>query len=142
MVVRSAGAQGVDLAQQFLKTRFKLACPKCGARLGRSHSFCPKCGDKVEEAVAREQAQHRMRTLPLDKDTLDMMQDYIKLGGPIKRADKALIFGISRHRAWQIIGSHVSFNSTAKYRKVAGEELRDWYQKLWQPEKINKGKTS
>jgi integrase/recombinase XerD len=180
---------------QHLKTRFKLACPKCGARLGRSHSFCPKCGDKVEEAVAREQAQHRMRTLPLDKDTLDMMQDYIKLGGPVKRGDKALIFGISRHRAWQIIGEcaakaglpklvnsetgkahnvsphrlrdafavnamrvddsgdglrllqehlgHVSFNSTAKYRKVAGEELRDWYQKLWKPDtKINNGKTS
>ena len=27
---------------------------------------------------------------------------------------------------------HASFNTTAKYRKVAGEELKDWYQKLWQ----------
>lgn len=26
---------------------------------------------------------------------------------------------------------HASFNTTAKYRKVAGEELKDWYQKLW-----------
>ncbi len=26
---------------------------------------------------------------------------------------------------------HASFNTTAKYRKVAGEELREWYQKLW-----------
>ena len=26
---------------------------------------------------------------------------------------------------------HASFDTTAKYRKVAGEELRDWYQKLW-----------
>jgi integrase/recombinase XerD len=30
---------------------------------------------------------------------------------------------------------HVSFNTTAKYRKVAGEELKDWYEKLWQPTK-------
>ena len=26
---------------------------------------------------------------------------------------------------------HVSFNTTAKYRKVSGAEHRDWYQKLW-----------
>jgi integrase/recombinase XerD len=26
---------------------------------------------------------------------------------------------------------HQSFNTTAKYRKVAGEELKEWYQKLW-----------
>jgi integrase/recombinase XerD len=27
---------------------------------------------------------------------------------------------------------HASFNSTAKYRKVAGQEHREWYQKLWE----------
>ena len=27
---------------------------------------------------------------------------------------------------------HVSFNTTARYRKIAGEEHRQWYQKLWQ----------
>jgi hypothetical protein len=26
---------------------------------------------------------------------------------------------------------HASFNTTAKYRKVAGEEQRQWYEKLW-----------
>jgi len=26
---------------------------------------------------------------------------------------------------------HVSFNTTAKYRKVAGEELKSWYDRLW-----------
>ena len=29
---------------------------------------------------------------------------------------------------------HVSFNTTAKYRKVAGEELKGWYGKLWKEE--------
>ena len=39
---------------------------------------------------------------------------------------------------------HVSFNTTAKYRKVAGEELKDWYDKLWQqPDiKTDNGKTN
>ena len=30
---------------------------------------------------------------------------------------------------------HASFNTTAKYRKVAGEEHREWYEKLWGAEK-------
>ena len=40
---------------QHLKSRLKLSCPKCSARLGKSHSFCPKCGVEVKEAVAKEQ---------------------------------------------------------------------------------------
>jgi len=27
---------------------------------------------------------------------------------------------------------HASFNTTAKYRKVAGETLKTWYEKLWE----------
>jgi integrase/recombinase XerD len=30
---------------------------------------------------------------------------------------------------------HQSFNTTAKYRKIAGEELRDWYDSLWKEDK-------
>lgn len=26
---------------------------------------------------------------------------------------------------------HASFNATAKYRKIAGEEHRKWYESLW-----------
>jgi len=171
---------------QHLKSRINFTCPNCGARLGRSHSFCPKCGIKVEEAVAKEHEHRRLRTLPLDEDTLAMLKDYVKRDGPVKHRDKTLIFGINRHRAWQIIKEcskraglpklvnpetgkthnvsphrlrdafavnavkhddsgdglrllqehlgHASFNTTAKYRKVAGEELKDWYEKLWRKE--------
>ena len=175
---------GGTVTIQHLKARINLACPKCGARLGKSHTFCPKCGAKVEEAVAKEQEHRRVRTLPLDKETLAMLRDYIKKGGPVKRGDKTLLFGIARHRAWQIVKEcaekaglpkltnpetgrvhnvsphklrdafavramkrdnsgdgmrllqehlgHQSFNTTAKYRKVAGEELKGWYEKLWE----------
>lgn len=27
---------------------------------------------------------------------------------------------------------HVSFNTTAKYRKISGQEHRDWYRRLWE----------
>ena len=134
--------------------------------------------------TSKEQEHRRQRVIPVDKDTLDMLKEYVERGGPVTRDGKRLIFGISRHRAWQIVKGcaeraglpklinpetgkthnvsphklrdsfavhavklddsgdglrllqehlgHASFNTTAKYRKVAGEELKDWYDKLWQ----------
>ena len=163
-----------------LKRRVRLSCPKCGARLGRRHRFCPECGEEVSEATMRQQEHRRMRTLPLDGDTLDMLRDFIT-----KYNRDTSIFGINRHRAWQIVREcagradlpdlanpetgevrgvsphrlrdafavhavklddsgdslrllqehlgHASFNTTARYRKVAGDEHRKWYQRLWSP---------
>jgi integrase/recombinase XerD len=116
-----------------------------------------------------------------------MLHRYIEGGGAILKKGKQLIFGINRHRAWQIVKNcaqraglpslvnhetgktrgisphrlrdafavhamklddsgdglrllqehlgHASFDTTAKYRKIAGEEHREWYEKLWQEEK-------
>jgi len=171
---------------QHLKSRMKISCPSCGARLSKAHIFCPGCGEKVEQTVAKEQEHRRMRTLPLDSDTLGMLTDYIRRGGPVNRNGRRMIFGINRHRAWQIVRDcaeraslgylvnpttgkkcgvsphrlrdafavhavkmddsgdglrllqehlgHTSFNTTARYRKVAGEEHRAWYRKLWAEE--------
>ncbi|MBA7674722.1 hypothetical protein ES703_82944 [subsurface metagenome] len=49
--------EDIDLAAgtvtiEHLKTRMKLSCPHCGARLGRSHIYCPECGERVEKMVA------------------------------------------------------------------------------------------
>jgi len=166
---------------EHLKARIKLCCRKCGARLGRSHKFCPICGDSVEKAVAQEKEHRRVRTLPVDSDTLEALADFIK-----RDKTRGPIFRINRHRAWQVVRGcaeraglpdlvnpetgrvhgvsphrlrdafathavklddsgdglrllqehlgHASFNTTAKCRKVAGEEHREWYQKLWQKE--------
>jgi integrase/recombinase XerD len=176
---------------QHLKARMKLSCPQCGAALGKSHSFCPKCGTRVKEAVAKEQEHRRMRTLPLDRDTLEMLKDYIKRGGPVKREGRSLIFGINRHRAWQIVREcakraklpqlvnpetgkvhnisphrlrdafavhavklddsgdglrllqehlgHQSITTTMRYRKISGEEQKEWYKKLWQEKEKSDG---
>lgn len=183
--------QDIDLQRgtvtiQHLKSRIKVSCPKCSARLGKSHSYCPGCGAKVEQTVAKEQEHRRVRTIPLDSTSMEMLKKYILRGGPVSRNGKQLIFGINRHRAWQIVKGcadraglpnllnpdtgklhgvsphklrdafavhavklddsgdglrllqehlgHTSFNTTAKYRKVAGEEQREWYDKLWAKE--------
>lgn len=118
---------------EHLKLRLELACPQCRARLGKSHVFCPKCGIKVEEAVSGEKEHRRMRTLPLDRDTLGMLRDYIRRGGPVLRDGHRLIFGINRHRAWQIVrdcaeraGLPSLVNpETGRKRGVSPHRLRD-----------------
>ena len=168
---------------QHLKTRLKLSCTGCGQRLGRSHTFCPKCGGKVDKAQTEEQEHRRQRVLPIDGDTLKLLKEYVQRGGPVLRDGKKLIFGVNRHRSWQIVKGcaekaclpklvnpesgrvhnvsphclrsafavmavklndsgdglrllqehlgHQSYNTTARYRKVSGEEHKDWYRKLW-----------
>ena len=83
---------------EHLKARVKLCCPKCGTRLGKSHRFCPVCRHSVEKAISEEKEHRRVRTLPIDSDTLEMLVDFIR-----RDKTKGLIFGINRHRAWQIV---------------------------------------
>ena len=167
---------------QHLKQRITLSCPECSARLGKGHRFCPVCGRKVEKAIADEKEHRKFRTLPLDEDTMKMLKDYLGRGGANSRSK--LLFGLSRHRAWQIVKEcaikaglprlinaesgklhnvsphklrdafavhavklndsgdglrmlqehlgHRSITTTMRYRKVSGEEQKEWYQKLWE----------
>lgn len=88
---------------QHLKAHLKLSCTGCGQRLGRYHVFCPGCGSKVEQAQAEQQEHRRQRVLPVDDDTAKMLKEYVRRGGPVFRDGKKLIFGINRHRAWQVV---------------------------------------
>jgi integrase/recombinase XerD len=166
-----------------LKTRLRLSCATCGQRLGRYHAFCPVYGNKVDKARAEEQEHRRQRILPVDTETLEMLREFIDRGGPVLRDGKKLIFGINRHRAWQIVKQcaekaglpkllnpetgklhnvschrlrdffsiravkkddsgdglrmlqehlgHQSIVTSMRYRKIAGEELKAWYTKIW-----------
>jgi integrase/recombinase XerD len=86
-----------------LKRSLKVSCSNCGAKLGVSHSYCPKCGSKIEDCQIEELQHRRQRVLPVDKETLKMLREFIELGGPMVKDGKRLIFGINRHRAWQIV---------------------------------------
>ena len=88
---------------QHLKTRIKLSCPHCGARLSKAHRFCPGCGLEVAKTVTQEKEHQRFRTLPVDENTLAMIKEYIKRNGPVSRNGQRFLFGINRHRAWQIV---------------------------------------
>ena len=184
----------VDLAVgtvtiQHLKIRTKLLCPACNHRLSKNNVYCPGCGSSVAKTLAKEQEHRRIRILPIDAGTRTMLEEYFQNSGPVFRDGKQPVFGISRHRAWQIVKGcaekaglpklvnpetgkvhnisphklrdafavnavkhndsgdglrllqehlgHQSFNTTARYRKVAGEEHRKWYDKLWQDRNEN-----
>ena len=118
-----------------------------------------------------------MRTIPLDSETLEMLEDFIRRDGT-----EGLIFKISRNQAWKIIRDaadraglgklvnpetgrvhwvsphllrnafaimavkmddstdairslqeqlgHANIGTTMKYRKLAGEEQKEWYDKI------------
>jgi integrase/recombinase XerD len=177
-----------------LKVRARVSCPNCRVRLSKSHVFCPGCGTKVESLVAEEKEHHRIRQLPVDVETQHLLGEYIKKGSPLSRNGRLLIFGINRHRAWQIVKEcaeraglpklvnpetgrvhnvsphrfrdafavnavkiddsgnglrllqehlgHQSISTTMRYRKIAGEEHREWYQKLWSKESPANGTTA
>jgi len=118
---------------QHLKSRFSMSCTKCGARLSRSHTFCPGCGAKVGKAAALSREHRRVRALPIDSDTLKMLKDYIRRGGPVSQKGRVLIFGINRHRAWQVVrecakraGLPDLVNpETGKRHRVSPHRLRD-----------------
>ena len=88
---------------EHLKARMRLSCPRCGARLGRTHVFCPKCAARVEEAQHSQQEHRRMRALPVDMETLEMLRDYIRRDGPVMKGGRQLIFGIGRGQAWRVV---------------------------------------
>lgn len=164
-----------------LKTSIKLSCPRCKSRLGNRHHFCPGCGIKVSERIRSKQQRRRIRLLPVDESTLEMIKRYIH---KLNSGDgESHLFSLNRHRAWQIVRDcarraglpdlinpetgrvrgisphrlrdafsvhamkkddsgdglrllqehlgHLSFNTTARYRKIAGDEHRQWYDRLW-----------
>ena len=166
-----------------LKKRVKVSCFICGARLSMKHQYCPECGIKVSNSVKNQHERRRIRTLPIDKDTIEMIKSFIGSRNPYSNDGLTPLFDINRHRAWPIVREcanragilglispetgkergvsphrfrdafsvhaiktddsgdglrllqehlgHASFNTTAKYRKIAGDEHRKWYNHLW-----------
>jgi integrase/recombinase XerD len=113
---------GIDVSQidfkkrtiQFLheKKRITRLCPVCGTRLAKSFKLCPECATKVEKTIEDSKNEVEYRSLPIDRDTLDMIKQFIDSGGTHdvqvtnSRGDletKKMLFNITRQRAWSIV---------------------------------------
>ncbi len=116
-----------------LKERIKLSCPDCGVRLSKHHIYCPGCSRKISEAIKEKFEQHRRRILPIDPETLEILREYLDRGEPFNSNGRLVIFGINRHRAWQIIkqcaikaGLPLLINpETGKKHHISPHRLRD-----------------
>ena len=120
-------AQGT-VTIKHLKTRVRLSCPYCGTRLSRAARFCPGCGKDVPEPLRKEQEMHRIRTVPLEKRTMDRLVDFIR-----RDKTQGLIFKIGRAQAQNIMkncarkaGVEELVNpETGKERGISPHRLRD-----------------
>lgn len=130
--------EDVDIRQStvtivHLKRQVRLSCQNCEARIGQSHKFCPACGKRITGTLTEEHQRRRMRTLPIDYETLEMLANYMRRGGSELKKGENLVFGINRHRAWQIItecaeraGLPKLLNpETGRIHNVSPHKLRD-----------------
>lgn len=111
-----------------LKSRVTLYCPHCRARVTKAATFCPKCGEKIEEVQQKAIDKTKMRQVPVDRETLRLLQEYIK-----RDRTKGLLFKITRNQAYTIVmtaarkaGLGTLINpATGKHHNVSPHKLRD-----------------
>jgi len=84
------------------KERIKSKCSCCGAILGKRHIFCPGCGKKVDQTIREKVEQRHQRTIPIDKDTLLLIKNYLKWRRQFSYRGP-LLFPSIRQRGWQLI---------------------------------------
>lgn len=85
-----------------LKERSRLKCPHCKEPLGKRHLFCPVCGNKVAQAIREKVEQRRQRIIPIDPNTLHLIDEYIQWRRKFPYRGP-LVFPFSRQRGWQLI---------------------------------------
>jgi integrase/recombinase XerD len=121
------------LTIKHLKTRIHILCPYCQTRLSRNTKFCPGCGKEVPDPVKIQQHEHRIRTIPIDSRTLNLLREFIEGDPLIRRDGGGLIFRVGRVQAWKIIrdlaekaevGPLVNAE-TGELRGVSPHRLRD-----------------
>ena len=94
--------QGGTLTIVHLKEKSKLKCPNCGEILGKRHLFCPACGNKVGQALREKIEQRRQRTIPIDRATLGLIEEYLKWRRQFPYRGP-LVFPFTRQRGWQLV---------------------------------------
>ena len=85
-----------------LKEKSRLKCPHCGESLGKRHVFCPGCGNRVAQAIREKIEQRRQRMIPVDSDTLRLINEYLEWRRQFPYRGP-LVFPFTRQRGWQLV---------------------------------------
>jgi integrase/recombinase XerD len=94
--------KGGTLTIVHLKERLKLKCPTCSELLGKRHLYCPGCGNKVDQAMREKVEQRRQRLIPVDRNTLRLLDEYLKWRRQFSYRGP-LVFPFTRQRGWQLV---------------------------------------
>ena len=111
-----------------LKVRVSRSCPSCGVRLAKQARFCPGCGKEVTTARERALENNRQRQVPVDRQTLEILRDFID-----RDHTKGYLFKIGRTQAYHIVRSAAEKAglgklvnpTTGKIHNVSPHKLRD-----------------
>ncbi len=103
----------IDFSQRQIKivhekariTRFCSYCAKEGVRtrLGKKWLACPRCMNPISNAIIKQMDATLLRKVPIDKDTLQLIRQYINQGGITEVREKQMLFTISRQWVWHIV---------------------------------------
>lgn len=110
-----------------LKERLKLKCPSCGELLGTRHIYCPGCGSKISAAIREKVVQRRQRIIPVDRDTLRLLSDYLEWRRKFPYSGP-LVFPFSRQRGWQLIAK---IGRRAGIKGLHPHSLRQLLIRMW-----------
>ncbi len=114
-----------------LKEHTRIRCHYCGETLAKKHLFCSACGNKVAEALRDKIEQRTQRIIPIDRSTLDSIEQYLELRHHFPYRGE-LLFPLTRQRVWQIVEK---LGRRIKLRGLHPESLRHLLAARW----INKG---
>lgn len=84
-----------------LRGHIRIRCP-CGEKLTQKYLFCPTCGNKVVQALRENTEQRFLRIVPVHRDTLNLVQEYLEWRRRYPYRGE-LLFPFTRQRAWQIV---------------------------------------
>jgi len=104
-------AGGKELLFGLSRGRAWLIIKECASRAGLGQLFNPETGETRGISPHRLRDAFAVHAVKLDdsSDSLRMLQEYL---------------------------GHQSITTTMKYRKISGEEQREWYQRLWKGKKV------
>ena len=115
------------------KAQKKAICPKCKKALGKDFQVCPRCLIPVKDMVEKTLKEVKMRTIPVDQTTLDLLREYTATATLRWDGRGHVLFDFNRKRAYQIVQEaalHAGLpdilnRETNKVHHVSPHRLRD-----------------
>lgn len=130
--------RGMILIPHLKSAPTKKECPGCHRKIGTKQMFCPKCGaDAGGASVHNEGNKHRQRLVRVDRDTLEMVREYLsrrkRVSDRLIPLSRQMIYNIVREVAGDagFIGEILLNPETGRRHCVSPHRMRDSHALRW-----------